>query len=68
MTTAAGTDNAYDGVQTLSIHPMWMWDAVSSGLQLIHDTMPSFEIGTENRLKANLSFVSDFRGFVEKFA
>ncbi len=32
-TTAAGTDNAYDGAQTLSIHPIWMWDAVSNGLQ-----------------------------------
>ena len=28
----------------------------------------SFGIGTENRLKVDLSFVSDFRGFVEKFA
>ena len=28
----------------------------------------SFGIGTDNRLKAELSFVSDFRGFVEKFA
>ena len=28
----------------------------------------SFGIRTENRLKADLSFVSDFRGFVEKFA
>jgi hypothetical protein len=28
----------------------------------------SFGIGTDNRLKAELSFVSDFQGFVEKFA
>ncbi len=33
MTTAAGTDNAYDDAQTLSIHRIWMWDAVSGGLQ-----------------------------------
>ncbi len=32
-TMAAGTDNAYDGAQTLLIHPIWMWDAISSGLQ-----------------------------------
>ena len=24
---------AYEGAQTLSIHPIWMWDAVSGGLQ-----------------------------------
>jgi hypothetical protein len=23
----------YDGAQTLYIHPIWMWDAVSGGLQ-----------------------------------
>jgi hypothetical protein len=43
-TMAAGTDNAYDGAQTLLIHPIWMRDAVSSGLQLNHDTIPSFEL------------------------
>ncbi len=24
---------AYEGAQTLYIHPIWMWDAVSGGLQ-----------------------------------
>ncbi len=32
-TTAVGTDNANDSAQTDSIHPIWMWDAVSSDLQ-----------------------------------
>jgi hypothetical protein len=35
---------------------------------LVVETGTSFGIGTDNRLKAELSFVSDFRGFVEKFA
>jgi hypothetical protein len=31
-TIAAGTDNAYGSAQTLSTHPIWMWDAVLKGL------------------------------------
>ena len=27
------SSTAYEGAQTLSIHPILMWDAVSSGLQ-----------------------------------
>jgi hypothetical protein len=34
---------------------------------LIVEAGPSFEIGTENRSKSDLLFVSDFWGFVEKF-
>jgi hypothetical protein len=41
---------------------------MSFGTESCMKAKTSFGIGTENRLKVELSFVSDFRGFVEKFA
>ncbi len=33
---------AYEDAQPLYTHPIWMWDAVSGGLQTNHDTTTSF--------------------------